>query len=165
MRITNRSAHALEAMVLMARGDLSKPKTLQSISEAIGISASYAEMIFARLRNADLVRSERGPGGGYYLNKPTGRIAAADIVAAFEEPNSIARPRRINLSSEPAVPERAAMELLWQTLNSRMERALANISLADLVILTTPTHGIEAYGEARPESLTSCTRVKNGDGI
>lgn len=164
MWITNRTAHALEAMVLMARGDLSKPKTLQSISEAIGISASYAEMIFARLRNADLVRSEKGPGGGYYLNKSTDRITAADIVAAFEEPNSIARRRRMNLSSEPAVPERAVMELLWQTLNSRMDGVLARISLADLVILSTPTHRVEAYGEAQPESLTSCTRVKNSDG-
>ncbi len=132
MRITSRSFYAVEALALMAVADPSKPLTVQSISEAVGISVSYTERIFAGLRNAGLVRAEKGPGGGYYLKEPAEKITVADIVAASQEPNGVVRPRRMAMSNGPAIPEPSPTELLWETLDSSIHKALANIHLADI---------------------------------
>ncbi len=133
MRISNRSIYAVEALALMALGDPSKPLTVQSISDAVGISVSYTERIFAGLRDAGLVRAEKGPGGGYYLKEPAEKITVADIVAASEEPNGIVRPRRTAMSNGQTVPESSPTELLWERLDISIHRTLANIHLADIV--------------------------------
>jgi Rrf2 family iron-sulfur cluster assembly transcriptional regulator len=78
MRVTNRSIHAVEALALLALGDPRKPRTVQSISDTVGISVSYTEQIFATLRSAGFVRAEKGPGGGYYLSEPADEIRVAD---------------------------------------------------------------------------------------
>jgi len=66
--------------------DGSKPITLASIAERQFISLSYLEQLFRNLRENGLVRSVRGPGGGYFLNKDATEITVADIVRAVNEP-------------------------------------------------------------------------------
>jgi len=89
MRLTSRGRHAVSAMVDLRKNsqkDDSKPITLASIAERQFISLSYLEQLFRNLRENGLVRSVRGPGGGYFLNKDAADITVADIVRAVNEP-------------------------------------------------------------------------------
>jgi Rrf2 family iron-sulfur cluster assembly transcriptional regulator len=89
MRLTSRGRHAVSAMVDLRKNsqkDDRKPITLASIAERQFISLSYLEQLFRNLRENGLVRSVRGPGGGYFLNKDAAEITVADIVRAVNEP-------------------------------------------------------------------------------
>ena len=59
--------------------------TLSEISQRQAISLPYLEQLFVKLRRAELVRSVRGPGGGYQLSRPASEIRASDILAAVDE--------------------------------------------------------------------------------
>lgn len=88
MRLTSRGRHAVSAMVDLSNNGqkTSKPITLASIAERQLISLSYLEQLFRCLREGGLVRSVRGPGGGYFLNKEATDITVAEIVRAVNEP-------------------------------------------------------------------------------
>ncbi len=89
MRLTSRGRHAVSAMVDLRKhcpDDCHKPVTLASIAERQFISLSYLEQLFRHLREGGLVRSVRGPGGGYFLNKDATKLTIADIVMAVNEP-------------------------------------------------------------------------------
>lgn len=133
MRMTSQTVRAVEAMVLMAIGDQTKARTVQSVADGIGMSVSYTEQVFARLRNAGLVRAEKGPGGGYYLNARTDNISIADIVTAFEEPKHPVRPHRMAKSNREPLTEPSRVALLWKALDSHIYTVLASVSLADVV--------------------------------
>ena len=68
MQLTTKGRYAITAMLDLAANNAGKPITLDFISQRQNISLSYLEQLFAKLRRADLVKSVRGPGGGYLLN-------------------------------------------------------------------------------------------------
>jgi len=89
MRLTSRGRHAISAMVDLKKNSEKsngKPITLASIAERQFISLSYLEQLFRNLRENGLVRSVRGPGGGYFLNKDATDITVSAIVQAVNEP-------------------------------------------------------------------------------
>ena len=87
MRLTSKGRYGVSAMVdLQKHGDDYTPVTLATISERQFISLSYLEQLFRSLRSAGLVKSVRGPGGGYLLAKDASEITIADIIRAVNEP-------------------------------------------------------------------------------
>ena len=86
MRLTTKGRFAVTAMVDLAMRGGKGPVTLASISERQGISLSYLEQLFGKLRRKNLVESVRGPGGGYYLARVAGKISIAEIILAVDEP-------------------------------------------------------------------------------
>jgi Rrf2 family iron-sulfur cluster assembly transcriptional regulator len=106
------------------------PVTLADISVNQGISLSYLEQLFAALRAKQLVRGVRGPGGGYYLGKPTTDISIADIICAVDEWVEFTRcGGRENCRDG----KRCLTHNLWDQLSDEIFRFLKDISLADLV--------------------------------
>ena len=85
MRLTTKGRYAVTAMLDLALHSSSKPISLASISERQGISLSYLEQLFSKLRKRNLVSSVRGPGGGYQLNHSTSDINVAQIIDAVNE--------------------------------------------------------------------------------
>jgi Rrf2 family iron-sulfur cluster assembly transcriptional regulator len=86
MKLSTKGRYAVMAMVeLASRGD-AKPTTLAEIAERQDISLSYLEQLFAKLRRAGIVRSVRGPGGGYVLAFPPRDTRISDIIIAVDEP-------------------------------------------------------------------------------
>ena len=69
MRLTTKGRFAVTAMLDLAINEVDKPVTLAGISERQNISLSYLEQLFSRLRRCGLVKSVRGPGGGYRIAK------------------------------------------------------------------------------------------------
>ncbi|MEG5932506.1 Rrf2 family transcriptional regulator [Enterobacter hormaechei] len=82
--LSGRSRAAVAALVFMlADGNKEDPYSLHIIANKIGASLSYMEQIFAKLREAQLVVSVRGPGGGYLLYEKSGDLTITDVVLAL----------------------------------------------------------------------------------
>ncbi|MDR2588563.1 MAG: Rrf2 family transcriptional regulator [Spirochaetales bacterium] len=90
MRITTKGRYALRAVVNMAMTSGGKPVPIKKISEEEEISAEFLEQICFRLKKAGLIRSVRGPGGGFLLNRPPENISMYDIFEAVGEGAEIA---------------------------------------------------------------------------
>jgi Rrf2 family iron-sulfur cluster assembly transcriptional regulator len=85
MQITTKGRYAVTAMLDLASSESTKPITLDIISQRQNISLSYLEQLFAKLRKASLVKSVRGPGGGYLLNTEAKNITLTQIIEAVDE--------------------------------------------------------------------------------
>jgi Rrf2 family iron-sulfur cluster assembly transcriptional regulator len=106
------------------------PITLADISRRQGISLSYLEQLFSRLRKKELVVSARGPGGGYRLSREASDIAVADVVTAIDEKVDATRCGGLAncQDDEPCLTHE-----LWTDLSERIYDFLSGITLADLV--------------------------------
>ncbi len=85
MRLTTKGRYAVTAMLDLAIHCNDGPITLADISKRQGISLSYLEQLFSRLRKNGLVDSSRGPGGGYRLSREASEICIADVITAVDE--------------------------------------------------------------------------------
>ena len=85
MRLSTRGRFAINAMIDLALRQPDCPVALSELAARHGISLSYLEQVFAKLRQHGLVESTRGPGGGYTLGFRGDAISVADIVTAIEE--------------------------------------------------------------------------------
>ena len=130
MRLTTKGRYAVTAMLDLALHYDQGAVTLAEIAKRQGISLSYLEQLFARLRRNGLVDSVRGPGGGYNLAHDPSKISVADIVVAINE-NIDAR--RCGGKSNCHGDERCLTHELWEELSERIHSFLRSISLADLV--------------------------------
>ncbi len=109
-----------------------KAVTLADIAERQNITVAYLEQIFCKLKNSGLVKSQRGPGGGYALNKPCSEIHIADIINAVEEKIKMTRCG----SEAPACmgeKGKCATHDLWEGLSQHIENYFESISLNDVV--------------------------------
>jgi Rrf2 family iron-sulfur cluster assembly transcriptional regulator len=106
------------------------PVPLADISERQGISLSYLEQLFSRLRKHGLVASVRGPGGGYLLGKDAGAIAVGAVITAVDESVDATKCQG---KEGCQAGERCLTHVLWRDLSERISEFLNNITLAELV--------------------------------
>ncbi|MGI5308274.1 Fe-S cluster assembly transcriptional regulator IscR [Rheinheimera sp. WS51] len=130
MRLTSKGRYAVTAMLDVALHKATGPVSLADISERQGISLSYLEQLFARLRKYGLVSSVRGPGGGYQLSKDASLITVSDVIAAVDESVDATRCQG---KSDCQGGMRCLTHTLWSELSHRIEDFLTNISLGELV--------------------------------
>ena len=81
MKLTTRGRYAVMALLELAEYDGATPISLSLIAERQKLSLSYLELLFGKLRRRGLVKSVRGPGGGYVLAKPADDISIAHIIS------------------------------------------------------------------------------------
>lgn len=123
MRMSTKSRFAVQAMIDLALRERSGPVALAQIATRQGVSLSYLEQLFSRLRRAGLVESTRGPGGGYTLGRRAPEISVADIVAAVEDELGAAEEgQRMQLTRD-----------LWAELDQVLLRHLSTVPLQQLV--------------------------------
>jgi len=130
MKLTSKGRYAVTAMLDVAIHAASGPVSLADISERQGISLSYLEQLFARLRKQGLVNSIRGPGGGYRLGKCSAQIAVADVINAVNESINATR---CEGKGNCQGGEQCLTHTLWQDLSTRIEDFLQSITLSELV--------------------------------
>lgn len=130
MRLTSKGRYAVTAMLDVALHTKLGPVPLADISERQGISLSYLEQLFARLRKHGLVSSVRGPGGGYQLGLPAAAISVSAVIAAVDESVDATRCQG---KSDCHGGMRCLTHTLWSNLSHRIEDFLTNISLEELV--------------------------------
>ncbi|AEX50994.1 Fe-S cluster assembly transcriptional regulator IscR [Rahnella aquatilis] len=130
MRLTSKGRYAVTAMLDVALHSQEGPVPLADISERQGISLSYLEQLFSRLRKNGLVASVRGPGGGYLLGKDAGDIAVGAVITAVDESVDATRCQGKEGCQNG---ERCLTHTLWRDLSERISGFLNNITLAELV--------------------------------
>lgn len=130
MRLTTKGRYAVTAMLDLALYGDRGPISLADISSRQDISLSYLEQLFAKLRRRELVRSIRGPGGGYRLSRPGEEIFVAEIVDAVDE-----RVDATGCSGQSDCQDghTCLTHHLWSDLSEQIHHFLSDISLASLV--------------------------------
>lgn len=132
MKLSTKARYAITAMMDLALHENSKPVTLADISDYQGISLSYLEQLFAKLRKHKLVSGVRGPGGGYRLAKPSTELTIAEIVSAINEKSEPAEDKRPEVVAEKS-GERVKLDEMWDRLSLRLYNFLNNITLSEFV--------------------------------
>jgi len=120
------------AMTDLAVNGKGRPVALADIAERQEISLSYLEQLFGKLRKKGLVKSVRGPGGGYTLGREAGHLRIADIIMAVDEPISTTR-------CAPGAPQgchqnnsRCLTHDLWHSLGTLIQTFLSEVTLKDI---------------------------------
>jgi len=133
MKLSTKGRYAVMALSDLAARRSDKPVPLAEIAAAQNISQDYLEQLFARLRRAGLVRSVRGPGGGYVLARDPEEIFIMEIVQAADEPLKVTRCVEgdgINGCQNGAA---CITHELWSTLSRQICNFLSSITLGDVV--------------------------------
>ena len=132
MRLSTKGRYAVMAMVDLAQHGDGGPVSLAEIAERQEISLCYLEQLFAKLRRGGLVKSVRGPGGGYLLAHGRDETRIADIIAAVDEPI-----RAIRCTPGSAIGcrgdrSRCLTHDLWEELSNQIHLYLSSVSLGDV---------------------------------
>lgn len=130
MKLTTKGRYAVTAMLDLALHYDQGAVTLADIARRQGISLSYLEQLFARLRRHGLVDSTRGPGGGYNLAKDPEQISIAQIIVVINENIDATRCGGERNCDDD---ETCLTHSLWEKLSERIYEFLDGITLADLV--------------------------------
>lgn len=134
MRLSTKGRYAVMAMADLAAHDGGiRPVPLAEIARRQEISLSYLEQLFAKLRRGSLVKSVRGPGGGYRLSRPSPDLRIADIILAVDEPITATRCRKDSPKGCTGTTGRCVTHDLWEELGRHIHVFLASVSLADVV--------------------------------
>jgi Rrf2 family protein len=130
MHVTAKADYAVRAVVELASGSQEAPRKVDEVAKAQGIPVSFLENILTQLRSAGLVRSQRGPEGGYWLAHPPEDVNLAQVIRAVEGPLVGVR----GLRPEEVVYEGSAESLqqVWLALRANLRKVLEHVTLADV---------------------------------
>ncbi len=132
MKLSTKGRYAVMAMADLASSSKGSPVALADIAERQEISLSYLEQLFGKLRKGGLVKSVRGPGGGYLLSCPPPQMRIADIILAVDEP---IQTTRCTVGSPAGCHQnkgRCLTHDLWEELGNQIHRYLSSVSLEDV---------------------------------
>ena len=121
------------ALVDLAKQSEGRPVALSDVAERQEISLSYLEQLFAKLRRGGLVKSVRGPGGGYLLDRPAAEMRISDIILAVDEPIRATRCLPGAPQGCTGKPTRCMTHDLWEELGHQIRLFLSQVTVADVV--------------------------------
>lgn len=131
MILGTKARYAVMAIVELAGRESGKPVSLAELAQSQEITVPYLEQIFSKLRQAGLVKSMRGPGGGYVLAKPAEETWVSDIVVAAEESLKMTRCES-HTGGCMSTKTRCMTHHLWEGLEQQIFDYLHSISIADV---------------------------------
>jgi Rrf2 family iron-sulfur cluster assembly transcriptional regulator len=132
VKLSTKGRYAVMAMVDLARHGADGPVALAEVADRQEISLSYLEQLFSKLRRAELVRSMRGPGGGYRLAYPAADIRVSDVILAVEESIRTTGCKPGSAMGCIRKSTRCMTHDLWEELGHQIHIYLNSVSLADV---------------------------------
>jgi len=150
MKLTTKGRYAVTAMLDLALYGEDMPITLSDISKRQGISLSYLEQLFSRLRRNDLVVSTRGPGGGYQLSRASSDIVIADVITAVDESVDATRCQGQGNCHKA---QQCITHDLWVDLSEQIHSFLSGINLAQLVERRTAREQLLSFKTCKKNNL------------
>ncbi len=130
MRMSTKAQYAVRAMVNLNLYSGGSPVSLRDISLRESISLTYLEQLFVKLRRGKLVKSVRGPGGGYLLARPAREIQVDEIIDSVEE--SLVPVACMDQKYGCVCDDLCVTHNVWHGLGERIRQFLSSITLADL---------------------------------
>jgi Rrf2 family protein len=136
MRVTAKADYAVRAMVELAYAEQGSPRKMDEVAKAQDIPISFLENILTQLKSAGVVRSQRGPEGGYWLARPAAETTLAQIIRAVDGPLVGVRGQR----PEEVVYQGAAEPLakVWIALRANLRAVLELVTVADVARAELP---------------------------
>ena len=134
MMLTTKSRYAVMALIDMATySDNAKPINLNEISVRQNIALNYLEQIFNKLKLAKLVKSVKGPGGGYLINKSFDEVTIKSIIDAVEENLEMRRCQNGQGGCSSKSSAKCSTHYLWEGLTLQIQNYLKEIYISDLL--------------------------------
>jgi Rrf2 family protein len=130
MRITAKADYAVRAAVELVAASEESPRKADSVAGAQAIPPSFLENILNQLKSAGIVRSQRGPEGGWWLARPADEISLADVIRAVEGPLASIRGERPEALRYAGTA--APMQQVWIALRANLRGVLERVSLAQV---------------------------------
>ena len=133
MKLTSKGRYAVMAMADLAKNYVKDPTSLTEISLRQGISISYLEQLFLKLRKNNLVQSTRGPSGGYILSKPPGEIQLLSIINAVDEKIKTVKCKKESKRGCNHKSIKCITHNLWDDLEIHINKFFENNTLNDIL--------------------------------
>lgn len=140
MHVTAKADYAVRAVIELASGSRESPRKVDELAQAQAIPVSFLENILTQLRSAGLVRSQRGPEGGYWLARAPDAVNLAEVIRAVEGPLVGVRGLRPEELSYEGSAE--SLQQVWLALRANLRKVLEHVTIADI-----------ASGELPPEII------------
>lgn len=132
MRLTTKTRYSVRAMIELVHQIDGNPITLREIARRQGIKHKYLEQIFLKLRKEKLIKSIRGPGGGYLLNRDPKKIKISEIIQAIGESTApvfcVAKDSKRRCPLASSCPTRP----YWKELSKEIDKFFSNLTLFDV---------------------------------
>jgi Rrf2 family protein len=154
MRVSAKADYALRALIELGAAEL-RPMTCEEIAHAQDVPARFLKAVIAQLRRADLVRSQRGCEGGYWLARPATEITVGDVVRAVDGPFPTTHAEPV-----PGVAfagSALALEQMWRAAAASLESVVDLVTVADLAAGRLPAElfvPVPSRSPARPSTGT-----------
>ncbi len=147
MHVTAKADYAVRAVVELASSSQSSPRKVDDVAQAQAIPVSFLENILTQLRSSGVVRSQRGPEGGYWLARPAAEVSLADVIRAVEGPLVGVRGQRPEEIEYTGSAE--ALQKVWIALRANLRKVLEEVTVADVA------------GGKLPKEVLSLTRAED----
>ena len=133
MKLTSKGRYAVMAMADLAKNNVKDPTSLTAISLRQGISISFLEQLFLKLRKNNLVQSVRGPSGGYILTKPPEEIKLLSIINAVDEKIKTLKCRKELKKGCNSKSIKCITHNLWNDLEIHINKFFVDNTLSDVL--------------------------------
>jgi len=130
MHVTAKADYAVRATVELADSSQQSPRKVDEVARAQSIPVSFLENILTQLRSAGVVRSQRGPEGGYWLSRPADQLTLADVIRAVEGPLVGVRGQRPEEVEYAGSAE--SLTKVWVAVRANLRNVLENVTVADV---------------------------------
>ena len=137
MKLTSKGRYAVMAMADLAKNIDKEPTSLSAISIRQGISTSYLEQLFLKLRKNNLVQSARGPSGGYVLSRPPEEIKLLSIISAVDEKIKTVKCRKESKKGCNGKSVKCITHNLWDDLETHINKFFEDNTLNDILFRET----------------------------
>ena len=141
MHVTAKADYAVRAVVELADSDRGAPRKVDELAQAQSIPVSFLENILTQLRSAGIVRSQRGPEGGYWLAHPADDVNLAQIIRAVEGPLVGVRGQRPEEVAYAGSAE--SLQQVWVALRANLRKVLEQVTVADVASANLPDEVLE----------------------
>src|SRR5215475_9950388 len=169
MRLSARADYALRAAIELAAAH-DGHVTAEQLAQAQNIPGKFLETILTHLRRSNIVRSQRGPDGGFWLARPASEISLADIIRAIDGQLLGVRGERPENVSYPGAAE--PLQRVWIALRANERAVLETVTLADIVSgelpgqtgtmsVTSPTEPMPSRPSTGPAASGTSTETRS----
>jgi Rrf2 family protein len=130
VRISAKADYAVRAAIELAAAPDDKPIRAEQVATAQGIPLNFLENILSELRHAGIVRSQRGPEGGFRLAKPADEVSIADVIRAVEGPLATVRGGPPEDSAYPGPA--ADLPRVWIAVRKSLRSVVEQVTVEDV---------------------------------
>ena len=156
MHVSAKTDYAVRAAAELAAASSAQPLKAERIAEAQDIPIKFLETILLELKHAGIVRSQRGPDGGYALARPSADISIADVIRAVDGPLANVRGDRPENQSYRGAA--TSLTDVWIAVRASLREILESTTLQDLASGALPVRVRELAGD--PEAWVSLGRIR-----